>query len=57
MDRSKRIDIEVKKIHTDIKKANLILREKLKDVQDELLTWDLLDGRNDESGEDYLHQK
>lgn len=43
-DKSKKIDIEVKKIHTEIKKSNLVLREKMKDIQDELIEWNLIGG-------------
>lgn len=50
MDKARKIDIEVKKIHTEIKKSNLILRERIKDVQDELTEWNLIGGENGEHG-------
>lgn len=55
MDKAKKIDIEVKKIHTGIKKANLILRERIRDIQADLTEWNLSDGCNDKSGENFLH--
>lgn len=55
MDRAKKIDMEVKKIHTGIKKANLILRERIRDIQADLTEWNLSDGRNDKNGENFLH--
>jgi hypothetical protein len=57
MDKSRKIDIEVKKIHTEIKKSSLVLRERMHDIQTELTEWNLLDGQNGDSGENFLHQK
>ena len=57
MDKSVKIDIEIKKIHTEIKKSSLILRERMRDIQAELTEWNLLDGYNDRNGENFLHQK
>ena len=57
MDKAFKIDIEVKKIHTEIKKSSLILRERMRDIQAELTEWNLLDGYNDRNGENFLHQK
>jgi len=41
-DKLKKIDHEVKKIHTHIKKANLVLRQRIKDIQEEMEEWDCL---------------
>ena len=57
MDKSRKIDIEVKKIHTEIKKSSLVLRERMRDIQTELTEWNLLDGQNGSNGENFLHQK
>ena len=57
MDKALKIDIEVKKIHTEIKKSSLILRERMRDIQAELTEWNLLDGHNGDNGENFLHQK
>lgn len=54
-EKSRKIDIEVKKIHTEIKKSGLVLRERLKDIQTELTEWNLLDGRSEENGDGFLH--
>jgi hypothetical protein len=54
MDKARKIELEVKKIHTEIKRSNLILREKMKDIQDELIEWNLMDGTNGNSGEGFL---
>lgn len=47
MDKSKRIEIEVKKIHKKIKRSNVLLRERMQDIQEEMKNWDLL-GETDE---------
>jgi hypothetical protein len=46
-DRSKKIDNEVKKIHTEIKKSSLVLRERMRDIQAELTEFNILDGLDD----------
>ena len=50
-ERSRKIDHEVKEIHTHIKKANLILRQRMKDIQQELEGFDSLGGRDDGESE------
>jgi hypothetical protein len=52
-----KIEQDVKDIHTQIKKSNLVLRQRIKDIQQEMVEWNLLDGHNGESGENFLHQK
>lgn len=58
-DKSKMIDIEVKKIHTEIKKSSLVLRERMRDIQAELTEFNLLDGLDDTksngNGNGFLH--
>lgn len=56
MDKARKIDIEVKRIHTEIKKSSLVLRERMHDIQTELTEWNLLDGQNGYSGENFLHK-
>jgi hypothetical protein len=46
-ERSKRIDHEVKEIHSQIKKSNLVLRQRMKDIQAEMTEWTL----GEENGE------
>ena len=53
-DKSKKIDIEVKKIHTEIKKSNLVLRERMKDIQADLKDWNLNSGIIDEKGNPFM---
>ncbi len=57
MDKSRKIDIEVKKIHSEIKRSSLVLRERMRDIQTELTEWNLLDGLdNDKSNNNgYMH--
>lgn len=38
-DKQNKIDHEVREIHTHIKKSNLILREKIKMIQEEIVEW------------------
>lgn len=38
-DKLTKIDHEVREIHTHIKKSNLVLREKIKMIQDEIDAW------------------
>ena len=57
MDKVKHIEAQIEKIHTDIKKSSLVLRERMHDIQLELTEWNLLDGHNVErikGEEDYL---
>jgi hypothetical protein len=46
-ERSKRIDHEVREIHSQIKKSNLVLRQRMKDIQAEMSEWTL----GEENGE------
>ena len=57
MDRAKHIEIEVKKIHTEIKKSSLVLRERMRDIQAELTEWNLLSGYNGENNSNgFMHK-
>lgn len=58
MDKSRKIDIEVKKIHTEIKKSSLVLRERIRDIQTELTEWDVLGGLEDgkSNGNGFMHK-
>lgn len=38
-DKLNKIETEVREIHTHIKKSNLVLREKIKMIQDEIGEW------------------
>jgi len=57
-DKIKKIEKDVKEIHTQIKKANLVLRQRMKDIQQEMVEWDslggLIDGENKSNG--YMHK-
>lgn len=57
VDKSKKIDIEVKKIHTEIKKSSLVLRERMRDIQQEMTEWDFLGGIDEGKSNDngYMH--
>jgi hypothetical protein len=50
----KKIDHEIKEIHTQIKKSNLVLRQRIKDIQQELIEWDsfggMINGENNSNG-------
>jgi hypothetical protein len=54
MDKMKKIDLEIKQIHTEIKKSSLVLRERIQDIQAELTEWNLLD-KHDSKSDEYLH--
>jgi hypothetical protein len=55
MDRAKKIDIEVKKLHRKIKRSNLLLQERMQDICEDMKAWDFLgDNNNGESREGYL---
>lgn len=58
IDKSKKIDIEVNKIHTEIKKSSLVLRERMRDIQTELTEWDVLGGLEDgkSNGNGFMHK-
>lgn len=58
VDKSNKIDIEVKKIHADIKNANLALRVRMHDIQTELTEWDVLGGLEDgkSNGNGFMHK-
>ena len=54
-ERIRKIDHDVKEIHTQIKKSNLVLRQKMKDIQQELEEFDSLGGMVDgENTEGFL---
>ncbi len=38
-DKRNQIEHEVREIHTHIKKSNLVLREKIKMIQEEIVAW------------------
>lgn len=59
MDKSRKIDIEVQKIHTEIKKSSLVLRERMRDIQTELTEWDILGGLEDgkSNGNGFMHKE
>lgn len=53
--KAKKIDIEVKELHTNIKKSSLILRERMKDICEGMKEWDFIGGNNNgESGEGFM---
>ena len=54
MDKARLIDIEVRKIHTEIKKSSLVLRERMRDIQAELTEWNLLDNHGESGSEGFL---
>jgi len=49
-DKSKRIDLEVSDIHSNIVRNNLILKVKMQDIQADLKEWEL-EKYNDENGD------
>jgi hypothetical protein len=53
-DKKKKIDTEITEIHTRIKKSNLVLRQRIKDIQQDMMEWDSLggfiDGENNSNG-------
>ena len=49
MDKARKIDMEVRKIHTEIRKSSLVLRERMHDIQEELTEWNLIGGHDGES--------
>jgi hypothetical protein len=53
IDKSKKIDRDVKEIHTHIKKSNLVLRQKMKDLQVEMEEWQ--GGMFDGESEGFMH--
>jgi hypothetical protein len=46
-DKQRKIDHEVKEIHTQVKKSSLILRQRMKDLRTEMTEWTL----GEENGE------
>lgn len=54
--RNKKIDLEVKDLHANIVKSNLVLRQRIHDVVEELKDWKsgLLDDQNG-NGDSLLH--
>ena len=45
-DKLNQIEHEVREIHTHIKKSNLVLREKIKMIQEEMVEWPSLHIKN-----------
>jgi len=43
-DKLNKIEQDVEKIHSHIKKSNLVLRQRIKEIQQEMTEWDLLGG-------------
>jgi hypothetical protein len=54
-DKMRKIDHEVKEIHTQIKKSNLVLRQRMHDIQEEMEEWDSLGGMTDGESDGYMH--
>jgi hypothetical protein len=52
-DKQKKIDHEVKEIHTQIKRNNLVLRQRMQDLREEMEEW-TLGGMNDGESEGYM---
>ena len=47
-DKINKIEKDVKDIHTQIKKSNLVLRQRIKDIQNDMKEWDFLGGLDDD---------
>lgn len=54
VDKIRKIDHEIREIHTQIKKSNLVLRERMKEIQREMTEWDSLGGTEDGESEGYI---
>jgi len=46
-DKINKIEKDVKDFHLHIKKSNLVLRQRIKDIQQEMIAWDVLGGIDD----------
>ena len=46
-DKLNKIDSEINRIHTHIKKSNIVLRQRIKEIQQEMTEWDVLGGIDD----------
>ena len=46
-DKLNKIEKDVKDCQIHVKKSNLILRQRIKDIQQEMLDWDFLGGLDD----------
>jgi len=53
INKQQKIDFEIKKIHTEVKRASHILRKRIQDIQTELSEWDNVGGY-DEDGNNLL---
>ena len=51
-DKQRKLDHEVKEIHTQVKKSSLILRQRIRDLQSEMEEW-TLSGENDGESKEY----
>ena len=49
-DRVKRIDHEVREIHSQIKRSNLVLRQRMKEIQAEMTEWTLGEDNGESEG-------
>jgi len=55
-DRARKIDSEVKEIHTQVKKSSLILKQRMADLRQELEEYDSLGGMiSGENSEGFMH--
>jgi len=43
-DKINKIEKDVKELHTHIKKSNLVLRQRIKEIQEEMTEWNFLGG-------------
>ena len=57
-DKINKIDSEINRIHTHIKKSNLVLRQRIKEIQQEMTEWDVLGGLEDgkSNGNGFMHR-
>lgn len=51
-DKINKIEEDVKEIHTRIKKSNLVLRKRIKAIQQDMKEWDFLGGLEDGKSKD-----
>lgn len=54
MDKSRKIEIEVRKMHKKIKKSNLVLRERMQEICEDMKDWNFLGEQSGESNKGYL---
>jgi hypothetical protein len=54
-DKVNKIEQDVKEIHTRIKKSNLVLRKRIKDIQEDMREWNFLSELTDDKSKGNGH--